>query len=773
MLLPGELRVVDVQRPPPGDVDRFRRPVDQQVDPLVEHHQRPVAVRNPGERHVPVLVALGERERGAIGVAQGAVTGGVRQSLVIEPVAQRKHRTVVQRLVGRTRHVQVRHVHVDRVAAMAGAETGTQTRLASVDDRRVGHPHEHVPAARSELLEVGWLAGPHERIQQVGTVQRVGLQPFLAGGRARRARMHGDSEPPRHQVPDDRLADQRRGRLAVRLELRADDDHAHGNLIVLVGRRDRARVQARQRVDRAIQRIGQRQVEHVVGHLSGRIAGRAGVVPQNDLEAAQAGLDRSVAVVLAIDREVILEHEDGQRGRLHRVCLRVHGDRRKSARPGGSTGRRRNRRAGRRVPATGRCLARRRRAAGAVGRYGRIGCVAGVERVRRVAGQDRKVIACRRTIGVGGIQHGLIRGRRGSIRARGSRNADPAGVAYRRYVRCGGRVVDALAALAALRTGAAAGDHRHVAGVEVGAERRRHAGRAGRWLGAARAVLLAIRIQVEGQILFDHPLVVGDRGLRVRVPDRDAQAAGRREIQRDGGRRCARRALRVDRVVRERAGTCRGGGQRRQGRGERAVGLQRDRAAAARACSRQCGERIAVRVGVVQQHAGGADLQQAGAVAGVRVGVRHRRAADPRCVERDGGRHRRVAVTAVTERSGRAVRETGRHGQRESAVRIQRDGARRAGRNRLRPGRTGGRNARARRVVDPEVVGQHIAGERGRVGRHDVVVGDRRGRCERVQHAAGGVAGAGSCGAAIDHQERLHPAVALGGVGRKAQLAVE
>src|SRR5205807_1408546 len=102
-------------------------------------------------------------------------------------------------------------------------------------------------------------------------------------------------------------------RVAVGIELRPDARDLG----------DRARIQARGRIDGSRQTVHQRLVEHVVGHLPGRIPGAAGVVEQRDVEASETRLlgrdyvDSAPAVVLAVQREVVLEHEHGQfRGRV-------------------------------------------------------------------------------------------------------------------------------------------------------------------------------------------------------------------------------------------------------------------------------------------------------------------------------------------------------------------------------------------------------------------------------------------------------------------------
>ena len=72
----------------------------------------------------------------------------------------------------------------------------------------------------------------------------------------------------------------------------------------------------------ARQPVGEGLVEHVISHLAGEIAVAAESVPQMELEATEARLvvggDRdavaAAAIVLAVQREVILENEYGESG---------------------------------------------------------------------------------------------------------------------------------------------------------------------------------------------------------------------------------------------------------------------------------------------------------------------------------------------------------------------------------------------------------------------------------------------------------------------------
>ncbi len=207
--LPGKRRVIDAGGAAggaAGDIDRFGGAVHDQVEPLVEHLERPVAVGNPGELELAVLIALGEGEVQAVGIAQAGVALGMGKRLIVFGIARGEDRAIVKDLAVRTRHVQVRDRAIDGVVAIraGGAERG----LAGVDDFRVGHAEKHVEAARSELLEVGGFTRPQEGVQEVGAVQRVGLQPFLASSFPRGRGMHGDAEAARHQVLDHDVANQ-------------------------------------------------------------------------------------------------------------------------------------------------------------------------------------------------------------------------------------------------------------------------------------------------------------------------------------------------------------------------------------------------------------------------------------------------------------------------------------------------------------------------------------------------------------------------------------
>ena len=315
-------------------VDRHARDqaVEHDVVPLVEYRQLEDAVRQSGHAEVAVRIALLEGDVLRVGQAQRHVARRELEGVVAAGV--------VGALIRRAAHVVAVHVTGDRRVADQAAALGqrvTKTRhgrivAAIVDDLGVRKAVLHVEAARAELLEIGRLARTHERLVRLAAVERVRLQPFLAA-RDAIGRRHGlDLVEARVEVDDQRLACERRHRLAVFLVGRAGHDHADR----LVGvSRDRARVLASRRVDGAGQRVRQRHVEHVVGRLAGVITEPAGLVEQHDLEAAQTcflgseDVDAAAGIVLTVQRVVVLVHQHrdlrgGQRrlGQHHRDCRR-------------------------------------------------------------------------------------------------------------------------------------------------------------------------------------------------------------------------------------------------------------------------------------------------------------------------------------------------------------------------------------------------------------------------------------------------------------------
>ena len=179
-------------------------------------------------------------------------------------------------------------------------------------------------SARPQFLEVARFADAEEGIVGVLSVQRVGLQPFFAARNPVGPRVGLHAELVRHQIGNDCLPGQRRQCDVVGFKFRARHDPARDTgLAPIPGqnvrrnlRGNRAGVETRGGIDGSCQGVRQRLVEHVVGILAGEIAKSAKGVPQDDLEAAQTGLDggnRAIsapAILLAIEWEVVFKHDD-------------------------------------------------------------------------------------------------------------------------------------------------------------------------------------------------------------------------------------------------------------------------------------------------------------------------------------------------------------------------------------------------------------------------------------------------------------------------------
>ncbi len=319
---------------------RRRQAVDQHVVPLVEYCDSPHAIRQPGQREVPVDVALGEREILAVGVADAHVALGEGKAVV--------RAAPVQPLIRSAAHALGRDEPSHRIAAVGGADVrvgaSADARQARVDDRRIGKADGHVVAGGSVLLEEAWLADAQERVVGLLAIERIGLQPLLTPCDAIGTRGGDHAVATRHQVGHDRLARQRGQCMAVRFDSRAGHDRAGDpGLRRIAGadardHRNRTRVEVRGRIDGPGQTVRQRIVEHVVGHLPGGITRAAGVVEQDDVEAPEARLvgrqhiDSTPAIVLTVQREVVLEHEHREfRGREGRGLCQ-HRDRLEGAR---------------------------------------------------------------------------------------------------------------------------------------------------------------------------------------------------------------------------------------------------------------------------------------------------------------------------------------------------------------------------------------------------------------------------------------------------------
>ena len=568
------------------DPDRLHEAVDDELVPLVEDGELPVALGNIRKGDLSVRIALAEGEVRGIRSAQGQVA--LREA--VGSVGRRIRRSsaaAVDALVGRAAHARARDLHVE--GGVAGEAAPRRRRVADartravvapiVDDLRVGEADGDVVAARTEFLEVGWLVGLDERLVRLGAVQGVGLQPLLAAGDAvGRGRGH-DFVQARIEVGDDRLAGERRPGDAVGLELRAGRDHSHQSVGPL---RDRTGIQSGDGIDGPRQGIGHRLVELVVGELPGRIAESPRLVEELELEPAQSGLvgregrtGAAADVLFAVHRVVVLEHQHRDLGRRQRGLLQPDVDCRLA---GG------DRRAAHGVAAEGRVVA--------VGiaeiarlppRVGRVvgaavlgdvelpqGAVGGVRvairvdlhraaraadgRVHAVAGQDREVVALR------GIEVDAVRIHR-NLLARGGIDDDAdAGGVGRRAARAVADVarrrsaLHRLPALARGRADAALRHHRHAGDVEAVAQALHRQRRAGARPDArVGRVDLALGIHRERPVFLDDPAVVRDQHTVQRVAHVDRHV---RRWQEDHGgvcrtRRGARRPLRIPGLVAE------------------------------------------------------------------------------------------------------------------------------------------------------------------------------------------------------------------------------
>ena len=82
MSLPGEIRYVKSHGLTAGYVHGSAGTVYDNVVPLVEYHQSIITVGeatsvNGVKIEVPIRIALGQGDRGTIGIAQGGVTVGI------------------------------------------------------------------------------------------------------------------------------------------------------------------------------------------------------------------------------------------------------------------------------------------------------------------------------------------------------------------------------------------------------------------------------------------------------------------------------------------------------------------------------------------------------------------------------------------------------------------------------------------------------------------------------------------------------------------------
>ena len=311
-LIHGNLPHIAAGRVGVDEPHRRRKTVHQHVVPLVEDRDAPVAIGKAREPEGPIGLALGEREIFAVRISDAHVALGEGEAVV--------GAAAVESLIRRAAHALARDHSGHRIAAVGardvGVGAGAHAAQAAVDDRRVGKADRHVVARRPVLLEEVRLADPQERIVRLLAIQGIGLQPLLASGNPVGPGRGHHAVPSRHQVGDHGLARERRQSRAVRLVLRAGHDHARDAFLRGISgnhRRNRAGVEPRGRIDLARQAVRQRHVEHVVGHLSGGIAGAAGVVKQDDIEAAQTGLvgrnhvDSAAGILLFRHRDTGLE----------------------------------------------------------------------------------------------------------------------------------------------------------------------------------------------------------------------------------------------------------------------------------------------------------------------------------------------------------------------------------------------------------------------------------------------------------------------------------
>ena len=221
MSLPGEIRYAKSLGLAAGYVHRSAGTVHDNVVPLVEYYESIITVGNATsvdgvKIEVPIRIALGEGDRGAIRIAQGSVAVGIPQHCVIARIAREsswgKDPATIELLIRRTRLVQVRDLAIDMVAAWRGKWYSGVCRSAAyslqscVDMLGVGHSEKHVESTGSKLLKVGRFTRLDERVQFGAAVQRVRLMPFLAVRLSGSSRMRSNREFPLHEVLNNGLA---------------------------------------------------------------------------------------------------------------------------------------------------------------------------------------------------------------------------------------------------------------------------------------------------------------------------------------------------------------------------------------------------------------------------------------------------------------------------------------------------------------------------------------------------------------------------------------
>ena len=170
-------------------------------------------------------------------------------------------------------------------------------------------------------------------------VQGVGLEPFFPFRNPVGPGRGNHAVPPRHQVGHDGLTCQRGRSQTVRFECRASHNRAGDARLSRIGRtnprnrRNRTGIERGDRVYRSRQAVHQRLIEHVVSHLPSRIARAAGIVKEDDIEMPKTLLvvdvDRpnsATAILLTVEREIVLEHKHGEFRWWKWIGLHQHSD---------------------------------------------------------------------------------------------------------------------------------------------------------------------------------------------------------------------------------------------------------------------------------------------------------------------------------------------------------------------------------------------------------------------------------------------------------------
>ena len=169
-------------------------------------------------------------------------------------------------------------------------------------------------------------------------VQGIGLEPLFTTCNPVGCGRRHNSISAGVQIGNDRLARQRGEGYSVRFILRAGNDHTCDSQRTRGAiKPDRLNRGNRAGIDivvswigRSRQAVRQRHVKHVVSGLSGRITRAARVVEKRDLKAAETCLvgrqhvNSAAAIVLAVQREVVLEHKYREFRRWERSGLRQH-----------------------------------------------------------------------------------------------------------------------------------------------------------------------------------------------------------------------------------------------------------------------------------------------------------------------------------------------------------------------------------------------------------------------------------------------------------------